>query len=145
MVARSTFARGQADAERSYSQMKPIVPLTPEQKAALEQMLYGRASRLLVPMSLLEPSNTQPIGFPDGSQSLVPPTYADVSGNASSAGDLSIRSSPSTSWPVSTCFWIGWVRTPHSNRQPSSDTYARSFEVPRELSLQHHGRTMNTS
>jgi hypothetical protein len=68
--------------------MKPIVPLTPEQKAALEQMLDGRASRLLVPMSLLEPSNTQPIGFPDGSQSLVPPTYADVSGNPSSAGDL---------------------------------------------------------
>jgi hypothetical protein len=68
--------------------MKPIGPLTPDQKRAIEQMLSGRAPTLLLPTSLLDRSGPQRSGLPDGTQAIVPPTYADVSGAPSSAQDL---------------------------------------------------------
>ena len=68
--------------------MKPIVPLTPEQKCAIEQMVSGRAPTLLLPMSLRESSGPQRSVLPDGTRAIIPPTYAEVSATPSSARDL---------------------------------------------------------
>ena len=66
----------------------PIPPLTAAQRAVIERMLYDQGSRLFIPMASSGAPNPEPAGFPDGSESMVPPTYTDVSGKPSWAADL---------------------------------------------------------
>lgn len=62
--------------------------MTDEQKRAVFEMIRGHRTGLFVPVTPDQTANAQWLGLPDGTHCIVPPTYADVSGNLNSVRDL---------------------------------------------------------